>query len=194
MTSDNRARYEESESPRPAADAAGGDEPAATEGPAVEQSAADPEQLRAEAEGLREQLLRVAAEMENVRRRAERDVENAHRYGIERFAREVIAVRDSLEMGLAAAAEAGAEEAVTTLTEGLRATLKQLDQSLEKFGISELDPAGERFDPELHEAMATLATRDTSPGDVMQVVQKGYLIHDRLLRPARVIVAREAED
>ena len=142
---------------------------------------------QAEAEAERERALRVAAELENVRRRAERDVENAHRYGVERFARELLGVKDSLEMGLKSANEAGDAAAVV---DGLMATLKLLGQCFEKHGIEEIDPAGDAFDPEAHEAMATQPSDEVPANSVLMVVQKGYRLHERLLRPARVIVAR----
>jgi molecular chaperone GrpE len=149
------------------------------------------EAARTEAEAAREQQLRAVAELENVRRRAARDVENAHKYGIERLASELLAVKDSMEMGLQAA-EAADED--TAVVDGLRATLKLLDQCLAKFGISVIDPEDEAFDPEFHEAMAAQPSASHEPGAVMMVVQKGYRIHDRLLRPARVIVSRAAEE
>ena len=145
------------------------------------------EAAREEAETQRNLYLRTAAELENVRRRAQRDVENAHRYGIERFARELLAVKDSLEMGLQAAQDAGEAGAVV---DGFQATLKQLSQCLEKFAIEEIDALGQAFDPELHEAMAMQPADDQEPDTVIIVVQKGYKLHDRLLRPSRVIVAQ----
>jgi molecular chaperone GrpE len=137
-----------------------------------------------------EMYLRTAAELENFRKRSQREVENARRYGIERFAQELLTVRDSLEMGLEAASE---EPSVEVLMAGKQATLKQLEQLMERFTISEFDPLGEVFDPEFHEAMTTQPSEEYQPGQVMMVIQKGYRIHDRLLRPARVIIAAEAE-
>lgn len=135
----------------------------------------------------REQFLRTAAELENVRRRAARDVESAHRFGVERFARELLAVVDSLEMGREAARNAGEGGAVA---EGMEATLRLLLSVLEKFGVSPIEAAGELFDPEAHEAIMTQPTAEAPPDSVLEVVQQGYRIHERLLRPARVIVAR----
>ncbi len=150
------------------------------------------EAARAEAEAQRELALRAAAELENVRRRAERDVENAHRYGVERFARELLAVKDSMEMGLQSAAEGG--EGAAGVAEGFAATLKLLTQCFEKHGIAEVDPVGQPFDPELHEAMAMQPSDEAAANTVLMVVQKGYRLHERLLRPARVIVSRGADD
>jgi len=144
------------------------------------------ETLRREVDDYRDRLLRLAAELDNVRKRAARDVDNARRYGLERLAQALLPVRDSLEAGLAAGASTDAE----TLLEGKRATLRLLDSALEQVGISELDPEGEPFDPQKHEAMTTQPSGTVEPNSVLTVVQKGYAIHDRLLRPARVIVAR----
>jgi molecular chaperone GrpE len=138
-----------------------------------------------------EMYLRTAAELENFRKRSQREVENARRYGIERFAQELLTVRDSLEMGLEAASE---EPSVEVLMAGKKATLKQLEQLMDRFNISELNPLGEVFDPEFHEAMTTQPSEEYKPGQVMAVIQKGYCIHDRLLRPARVIIAAEADN
>lgn len=135
----------------------------------------------------RDQFLRTAAELENVRRRAAKDVENAHRYGVERFAAEMLAVVDSLEMGRDAARSAGEGGAVE---EGMDATLRLLFSVLEKFGVTPIEASGERFDPESHEAIMTQPSAEAEPDTVVAVVQQGYRIHDRLLRPARVIVAR----
>jgi molecular chaperone GrpE len=131
--------------------------------------------------------LRAAAEAENVRKRATRDVENAHKFALENFGRELLAVVDSLEMGLAAADNADA----AALREGSEATCKLLKTTLERFGVEEVDPEGEPFDPELHEAMSMMPAPNAEPGSVVQVIQKGYTLNGRLLRPARVIVAAE---
>ena len=131
--------------------------------------------------------LRAAAEVENIRKRAARDVENAHKFALEGFGREMLGVRDSLEMGLAAAEEADSG----SLREGSEATLKLLTTALERFGIVEVDPEGEPFDPELHEAMTMQPSAEGEPGSVLTVIQKGYTLNGRLLRPARVIVAAE---
>ena len=131
--------------------------------------------------------LRTAAELENVRKRAERDVENAHKFAVERFAKELLQVCDSLEMGIAAGDEAGAD----ALLEGSNATLKQLESTLQRFGVERVDPLGEPFDPALHEAMTMQPSPDAEPGSVLTVFQKGYTLNGRLLRPARVVVAAE---
>lgn len=138
------------------------------------------------------QFLRAKAEMENLRRRFERDLEHAHKYGLEKFARELLPVRDSLEMGVMAAQEEGADAA--KLLEGEELTLKMLSSAFEKFGVKEVCPSGDKFNPELHEAMATQPSSECEPNTVMQVVQKGYVVNERVIRPAMVIVSRAAEE
>ena len=133
-----------------------------------------------------ERYVRAAAELDNVRKRASRDVENAHKFALERFGKELLAVKDTLEMGLAVE-----DASVESLLEGSNATLKLLATTLERFGIVEVDPAGEPFDPELHEAISMQPSDNVEPGSVATVVQKGYTLNGRLLRPAMVIVASE---
>lgn len=132
-----------------------------------------------------ERYLRAAAEVENVRKRAARDVENAHKFALERFGKELLAVKDGLEMALAASENASVE----SLLEGSQATLKLLGSTMERFGIQVVDPEGEPFDPELHEAISVQPSDDVEPGSIVVVVQKGYTLNGRLLRPAMVIVA-----
>ncbi len=134
------------------------------------------------------QFLRARAEMENLRRRAEKDIAAARQQSLERLAGELLAVKDSLEMGLAAANDDGAD--ISKLAEGSELTLRMFNQALEKFSIEELNPEGERFDPACHEAMAAQESGDVDPNTVLTVVQKGYRIGERLLRPAMVIVAK----
>jgi molecular chaperone GrpE len=145
------------------------------------------ERAEAAAGEFRDQFLRTAAELENVRRRATRDVENAHRFGVERLARELLAVLDSMEMGRDASRGDGEDNAVA---EGFDATLRLLQTVLEKFGVTPLEAEGQPFDPQAHEAIMTQPSDKAPPDTVLAVVQRGYRIHDRLLRPARVIVAR----
>ncbi len=144
----------------------------------------------ARAEEQRSLYLRALAELENYRKRAQRDVEQAHKYGLERFARDLLSVADSLEAGLIAAT---ANESAAVI-EGQQATLRLLMATFEKFGISEIDAAGAPFDPDKHEAMAMRESAAAEPNSILQVVQKGYLLNGRLLRPARVIIARAGGD
>lgn len=155
--------------------------------PEAETADAGLAELQAKADDNWNRYLRVAAELENVRKRASRDVENAHKFALERFGKELLGVRDSLEMGLAAAESADAE----SLREGSIATLKLLVTAMQQFGIEQIDPEGEPFDPEFHEAISMQPSDDVEPGSVVSVVQKGYSLNGRLLRPAMVIVASE---
>ncbi|MGH8400713.1 MAG: nucleotide exchange factor GrpE [Gammaproteobacteria bacterium] len=134
-----------------------------------------------------ENYLRLAAELDNLRKRAQRDLENAHKFALERFLGEVLPVKDSLEMGIAAAGQTD----LAALKEGMDMTLKLLGSALERAGVSEIDPAkGDSFNPELHEAMAMQEASDVAPGAILATVQKGYQLNGRLLRPARVLVAK----
>lgn len=159
------------------------------------QAAAELESLRAalaeaqaKAQESRDQQLRALAELENIRRRAQRDVEQAHKYALEKFISELVGVKDSLELGLAA------EKAETKdLLSGMEATLKLLAKAFEKADVVELVPEGQPFNPELHEAMVSQPSADQPPNTVLKVIQKGYQLNGRLLRPARVIVARAAD-
>jgi len=147
-------------------------------------------ELKARADDNWDRYLRAAAETENVRKRASRDVEHARKYALEGFGTELLAVKDSLELGLEAVESADADGIV----EGSKATLKLLSAALERFGIAEIDPMGEPFDPERHEAINMQPSADAEPGSVLSVVQKGYSLNGRLLRPAMVVVAAEPLD
>jgi molecular chaperone GrpE len=151
----------------------------------IEEPEATVGEAEAKAQENWERYVRAAAEVENVRKRAARDVENAHKFALERFGKELLAVKDGLEMALAASENAS----VDSLLEGSQATLKLLGSTLERFGIQIVDPEGEPFDPELHEAISVQPSDDVEPGSIVAVVQKGYTLNGRLLRPAMVIVA-----
>jgi len=164
--------------------------------PAAPPEADDVAQLRealAQAEATAQEnwgrYLRTAAELDNVRKRAARDVEQARRLGVERLATELLAVIDSLERGLEAGAGGASAE---SLLDGKKAILRLLSGALEKFGVTTVEPAGQKFDPQLHEALSVQPAPDAEAGAVLAVVQKGYQLHGRLLRPARVIVAGAA--
>lgn len=135
-----------------------------------------------------EKAVRALAELENVRRRAERDVEHAHRYGLEKILKALIPVVDSLEQAL----EAGSQEVHGSMYEGLVLTLNMFIQVLEKHEVKRLDPVGQPFNPQEHEAMSMSPSTDVPPNTVLVVFQKGYKLHDRVVRPARVIVSKEA--
>ncbi len=129
--------------------------------------------------------LRLAAELDNVRKRAARDVEQARKFGVERLAGDLLTVMDSLEKGV----EAGSRASMDALLEGKKATLRLMKSALERAGVTEIAPSGEPFDPQLHEALSVRPTRAVEPGAVLEIVQKGYQLNGRLLRPARVVVA-----
>jgi molecular chaperone GrpE len=132
--------------------------------------------------------LRAVAELENYRKRMDREMENARKYAIERFAQELVSVADSLEAGI----NAGTTNSGSALLEGSTATLKQLLRAFDKVGIKVIDPLGQPFDPAWHEAMVAQESRDQPANTVLSVIQKGYSLNGRLLRPARVIVSKES--
>lgn len=136
----------------------------------------------------REQYLRAVAELDNVRKRAQRDIEAANRYGLEKFAAELLPVQDSLELALQSAGQG--EIDARSLRQGQEATLKLLTRALEKLGVTPIRPLGEPFDPARHEAMLAQESAGATPDTVLQVVQTGFELNGRLLRPARVIVAK----
>ncbi|MEZ5446988.1 MAG: nucleotide exchange factor GrpE [Gammaproteobacteria bacterium] len=158
---------------------------AGAEQPSVEELMQKLETLQGRADGYLNDLMRARAEAENVRKRSARDVENAHKYGQEKFIVEMLPVKDSMDLGLAAAESA---TDIESLREGMALTRKAFTQALEKMGVTEVDPLGEKFNPELHQAIS-VQPADAEPNTVLTVVQKGYCLHDRLLRPALVIVA-----
>lgn len=154
---------------------------------------AEPGDPAAEIAELKDRLLRAVAETENLRKRAAREREEAARYAISGFARDVLGVADDMARALGGPPESAREAAdAKALVEGLELTRRNLDAALERHGIARIDPAGEPFDPNLHEAMFEVDAPGAAPGSVVQVVEAGYRIHDRLLRPARVGVARRA--
>lgn len=166
--------------------------PAEDQAPQAQQP--DLEALQAQIEGLRaksdahwDQLLRLQAEMENQRKRSARDVEQAHKYALEKFITELLPVKDSLELGVASTTQ---DTDITKLKEGLELTLKMLERVLEKFDIAEIDPHHQPFDPTLHQAMTLKESEALAPNTVASVMQKGYLLNDRLIRPALVIVSK----
>lgn len=151
------------------------------------------EQLRAEVGELKEKHLRALAEIENTRRRAERDRLDASQYAVTRFARDMLAVSDNLQRALGhlpQEARANAPAALKAVLEGVEATERQLAAALEQHGIKPIDTRDAKFDPHLHQAIAEVPAHDKPPGSIVDVVQTGYVISDRLLRPAMVTVAR----
>ncbi|MGW8247220.1 MAG: nucleotide exchange factor GrpE [Acidiferrobacterales bacterium] len=166
------------------------DNPGAEQGePSLEQQL---EEARTEAEKNKENYLLASAEAENIRKRAQNEIAQARKFAIEKFAAELLSVRDSLDLASATEINSDDAEAVEKMREGLELTLKQLDSIFEKFEISAIDPKGEKFNPDHHQAMAMVETGEVEPNHVVEVMQKGYLLKDRLLRPAMVIVAKAA--
>ena len=148
------------------------------------------QQAQTEAADAKDKMLRAVAESENIRRRAETDVANAHKFAIEKFASEVLAVRDSLELARAVEIQDADNAVLSKMHEGIDLTLKQLDSTFEKFNLMVIDPTGEKFNPEHHQAMSMVESDDHEPNHVVTVVQKGCLLHDRLIRPAMVMVSK----
>lgn len=143
----------------------------------------------AAAEKSKDEALRALAELENVRKRAEKDVESAHKFGLEKFVNELLPVKDSMDLGFDAANSADDVEA---LKEGMALTLKMFETALEKRGVVALEPVGEDFNPEYHQAMTMEESVEVEPGKVLRVMQKGYLLNERLIRPAMVVVSKKA--
>ncbi|NVK74254.1 nucleotide exchange factor GrpE [Marinomonas sp. CT5] len=137
----------------------------------------------------KEAALRAHADAQNIRRRAEQDVEKAHKFGLEKFAKSIVNVADNLERALASAPDTGESDPVR---EGVELTLKDLLETLARFEVKVVDPHGEPFNPELHQAMTMVPNPEMEPNTVMDVVQKGYTLHGRLLRPAMVVVSSAA--
>ena len=148
---------------------------------------AEIERLRAEADRFRDEMLRARAELDNVRKRAQRDVESAHKYGVEKLVDALLPVKDSLDLGLDAA---GAAPDVNTLREGMVMTVQMFDAALTRIGVQTIEEAGVRFDPEQHQAMMMEPSLEAEAGTVLRVLQKGYRMSERLVRPAMVVVAK----
>ena len=150
-------------------------------------------QLAKEAADLKDRLLRTLAEMENLRKRTEREVLDARLYGIAGFARDVLAVADNMHRALEAIGpelRQSADANVNALIEGVELTERELLKTLEKNGVKKFSPQGEKFDPNVHQAMYEIPTSDLPPGQVAEVIQAGYMIGERVLRPAMVAVSK----
>lgn len=158
-----------------------------TEEMTVEALQAKLAEAEAKAEENWDQLVRSRAEMDNLRRRTERDLVNAHKFALEKFAQELLPVIDSMEMGVAAATDENAD--VSKLREGTEMTLKMFETAIEKFGIKGVHPHGETFNPDHHQAMTMIDSPAHQPNTIIDVMQKGYLLNERLVRPAMVVVA-----
>ena len=171
-----------------------GAEVAAENSENMESKEVDVEFLQGQVEKLQEQskvsldkVVRAQAEMENLRKRAARDVENAHKYALEKFTDELLPIMDSLELGLSASVKA---KNLDDLCKGMELTLEMFNTVMEKFGITMIEPKGEKFNPELHDAVSMQETDDSNSGIIIEVMQKGYTLNGRLIRPAMVVVAK----
>jgi molecular chaperone GrpE len=161
--------------------------------PKVSKPYVDPSILVDEAAEMKDRLLRTLAEMENLRKRTEREVADARQYGVASFARDILGVADNFRRALDAIGpdvRAGADAATTSLIEGVELTERELAKALEKNGIRKVEPHGEKFDPNLHQAMYEVPDPSVPSGSVVQVIQPGYVIGERILRPAMVAVAK----
>ena len=156
----------------------------------TEQPESQVEDLQQKLNTLGEQLLREQAEMQNVRRRAQRDIENAHKYALEKFASELLSVVDNLERAIDAIDTE--DESQKSVAEGLELTLKTFIEILSKYNVEAVDPAGQPFDADLHQAVSTVPNNDVEPNTVINVFQKGYTLNGRLVRPAMVVVSTSA--
>lgn len=146
------------------------------------------EALKLELQQAKEQAMRVAAEMQNIRRRAELDIEKAHKFGLEKLINDMLPVADNLERTVVAAAAEGAD--LKAIVEGVELTLKSLMDGLKRHQVVAVDPEGEPFNPEFHQAMTMIPSADVEPNTVLNVFQKGYTLHGRLVRPAMVVVSK----
>ncbi|HWV43752.1 nucleotide exchange factor GrpE [Pseudorhodoplanes sp.] len=180
------------DTPRPDAPAPEADAKSSPE-PKVSKPYVDPSLLVDEAAEMKDRLLRTLAEMENLRKRTEREVADARQYGIASFARDILGVSDNLRRALdtiTPEVRAGADAAFTAFIEGVELTERELMKALEKHGIRRIDPLNEKFDPNLHDAMFEVPDPSVAAGTVVQVMQPGYVIADRILRPAMVAVSK----
>jgi molecular chaperone GrpE len=166
--------------------------PHSIEDEAVDTEVVDTGTLLAENASLRDRLLRALAEAENTRRQADRAINDARKFAIAEFARELLIVVDNLQRTVVAGeGQAPARAESLSLVEGVRATLRILMQTLQRFGVRRIEAVGQKFDPNLHEAVAQVEDPSQPPGTVARVVEEGYMIHDRLLRPSRVFVSMQ---
>lgn len=149
------------------------------------------EQAHLEITKLKDAYLRAKAEEDNVRRRSEKEVANSRKFAVEGFAKEMMTVRDSLKLACDVELPEGVDEAVKNVHEGVEVTLKQLDGAFTRFSLTEINPeAGSKLDPNLHQAMSMIESEEIESGCVINVIQAGFQLHDRLLRPAMVVVAK----
>ncbi len=157
-----------------------------------EEIAGDPlSELEVQLEEMRDQVLRHQAEVQNVKRRAEQDVEKARKYALERFCNELLPVVDSLEMAILS--EPPDQEDSESILKGVKLTLKMFVDTLAKFNLEQMNPEGEPFDPKLHQAVSMVENNEVEPNTVLSVMQRGYILSGRLIRPAMVVVSKASE-
>ncbi|SFN20680.1 nucleotide exchange factor GrpE [Marinobacter pelagius] len=184
-------RNEQAEELKEATEAAAEEAQATGEAAPEGEEVSEVEALNAQVQELKDQMLRTQAEMQNVRRRSEIDVEKAHKFALEKFVKELLPVADSLEKAVESTeGQENSGELVASIREGVEMTLELFMKSLAKFNVEQLNPVGEPFDPQQHEAMSMVPAPDAEPNSVVNVVQKGYLLNGRVVRPAMVIVAK----
>ena len=195
MAEDKPSMEDELDEAAAAQEVAAAQEETQAESQAEQEASEDPgsalEKALAELEDAKDQVLRAKAETDNVRRRASRDVEKAHKYALEKFAANLLPVIDSLEKAIESIEVADKDEKIETFGEGVRLALKLFLDTLERSGIKPVDPMGEPFDPQFHEAMGMLESAEVEPGTVLVVLLKGYTLNDRLVRAAMVMVSKE---
>lgn len=188
MTGEEKPVEEIVETPTEAADASENSADETENEPSIEQLQEELARAQDEAAKMKDQFVRSEAEMANLRRRVEKDVENAHRFGQEKLVKELLAVADNLERAIISTE--GENVDVNAIKEGVDMTLKGLLDVFGKFSIEAIDPHGEPFDPQLHQAMSMVENPEVEPNTVIAVMQKGYQLHGRLVRPAMVMVSK----
>lgn len=183
---------DEKDKPEPGEATGEGSETKAAAGPSPADLAATVEMLKGQIDDLTDRLLRAHADMDNMRKRADREKEETSKYAITRFARDVVTVADNFERAVQAVPQGAAEEdaALKSLVEGVTMTEREFLNVLERYGVTRVSPKGEMFNPHQHQAMMEMQNLDVPPGTILEVFQPGYLIEDRVLRPAMVVVAK----
>ena len=154
----------------------------------IDSNVTEIDSLNLEVKALKEELLRSRAEIDNTRKRAEKDIAAAHKYGVERLVQDILPVKDSMDMGLEIPVDSDVSD---PFREGMELTSKMFGDFFEKLNVKAINPVGEMFDPEFHQAMMTEPSSEVEKGTVTKVMQRGYLLNDRLVRPALVVVAEE---
>jgi len=191
MSTDEKRNEQFADELQQAVDNAAEENAEAAEAAPESSPSADLEALQAKVQEFQEQVLRSQAEMQNVRRRAENDVEKAHKFAVEKFVKELLPVVDSLEKAVESTeGHDSSGDLVASIRQGVELTLDMFLSGLKKFNVERLNPVGEPFDPQYHEAMSMVPAPNAEPNSVVAVMQKGYLLNGRVVRPAMVMVAK----